>query len=268
MTISLVRFNSLAPRGANHRCRDFVEKHSLVSTHSPRGGRTSGSPFELFSFCEFQLTRPAGGEPIQRGKSKESRNVSTHSPRGGRTDYKAHRYILTDSFNSLAPRGANRATQGRFRTSCRVSTHSPRGGRTGRPIQDRATRTRFNSLAPRGANLRSYSSYFCDLKFQLTRPAGGEPSFLQFLLLRPQVSTHSPRGGRTRRFYQPGRRRAGFNSLAPRGANQIIASPIVANIEFQLTRPAGGEPRSVFALVKFCNVSTHSPRGGRTRQDG
>ena len=56
----------------------------------------------------------------------------------------------------------------------------------------------------------------------------------------------------------------GFNSLAPRGANPVFKYNVFDNLEFQLTRPAGGEPLNVCSLFVSPVVSTHSPRGGRT----
>ena len=56
-----------------------------------------------------------------------------------------------------------------------------------------------------------------------------------------------------------------FNSLAPRGANRVLEPDVKRHRMFQLTRPAGGEPRPVVLSWILDRVSTHSPRGGRTR---
>ena len=55
-----------------------------------------------------------------------------------------------------------------------------------------------------------------------------------------------------------------FNSLAPCGANRqdVRKRPCVS--QFQLTRPVWGEPRGVFPDCFLYDISTHSPRVGRT----
>ena len=123
-------FNSLAPCGANPKYLCSLFCVFVISTHSPRAGRTSlafinpsRSPnFNSLAPCganppplvqpvgryTFQLTRPVRGEPVERQR-----------PAG--TD--AH-------FNSLAPCGANRRLKMIIIISQRISTHSPRAGRT------------------------------------------------------------------------------------------------------------------------------------------
>ena len=79
--------------------------------------------------------------------------------------------------------------------------------------------------------------------FQLTRPAGGEPYVYQTKYRFCNVSTHSPRGGRTSGAFGSVKYAQGFNSLAPRGANPIVAETRPRRQKFHLTPPAGGEPR-------------------------
>ena len=127
---------------------------------------------------------------------------------------------------------------------------------------------------------------FKSYKFQLTRPVRGEPPNP---LLRPvgvDISTHSPRAGRTRDVRPFARSRADFNSLAPCGANRFDTNTYIslANFnslapcganrcrrrsrlvsgQFQLTRPVRGEP--ILCMIPLFNhfISTHSPRAGRT----
>ena len=78
--------------------------------------------------------------------------------------------------------------------------------------------------------------------FQLTRPAGGEPSTALKRCGVETVSTHSPRGGRTAIPTKIIKTQPRFNSLAPRGANLGSALNLAGEATFQLTRPAGGEP--------------------------
>ena len=148
----------------------------IISTHSPRVGRT------LWQFCEldsefdfnslapcganlnsgklfpfvliFQLTRPVWGEPASRMTDIAGEIISTHSPRVGRTSGRIVYSRRAIDFNSLAPCGANR--------------------------------------------------FFMDLLglfylFQLTRPVWGEPIEVKQFVRGMRISTHSPRVGRTRR---------------------------------------------------------------------
>ena len=108
---------------------------------------------------------------------------------------------------------------------------------------------RFNSLAPRGANPVPPSPATISRAFQLTRPAGGEPDCDGRRVSGEVVSTHSPRGGRTLIQHTAIAVGGGFNSLAPRGANQSTHGQGSYTAAFQLTRPAGGEPTSTYDKV-------------------
>ena len=101
------------------------------------------------------------------------------------------------NFNPLAPHGANRDKK-------RAALEN----------------NNFNSLAPRGANLGFVSIGHSVCKFQLTRPAWGEPQIADAQYMAMNISTHSPRVGRTHRNSPNTITRTHFNSLAPRGANR------------------------------------------------
>ena len=123
-----------------------------------------------------------------------------------------------------------------------ISTHSPRVGRTAEGEWRTVIAKDFNSLAPCGANLTIMVFPTIPMRFQLTRPVWGEP--YSFLRLR--------------------RVRRDFNSLAPCGANLFTLFRFFAYQRFQLTRPVWGEPLPFRAYALIWNISTHSPRVGRT----
>ena len=123
------------------------------------------------------------------------------------------------NFNSLAPCGANLANSQALLTVSAISTHSPRAGRT---VND--------------------SAQFYDV----------------------DISTHSPRAGRTTRHHPVHTDVFDFNSLAPCGANQSRPVKIETSFTFQLTRPVRGEPDLTLGKASLCEISTHSPRAGRT----
>ena len=217
--------------------------YGLISTHSPRAGRTFSQIISNSIFGYFNSLAPCGANHCAVSAITCAVRISTHSPRAGRT------FPHIGSCGCSAP----------------ISTHSPRAGRTHIIVVKHIPSQNFNSLAPCGANHRRHIRYHQSSTFQLTRPVRGEPHFsevphidIQFQLTRPvrgepldvwhyadnySISTHSPRAGRTvsRLVSQIDVR--DFNSLAPCGANPAFA---------------------------FCNacaafISTHSPRAGRTR---
>ena len=144
-------FNSLAPCGANRGAPNLTvvtqafqltrpvwgeptssaisDMLSVISTHSPRVGRTAASAvdkdargnFNSLAPCganrnktsvpdlaeRFQLTRPVWGEPSVKNSGIVPLKISTHSPRVGRTRSKTRSKIKNLHFNSLAPCGAN-----------------------------------------------------------------------------------------------------------------------------------------------------------------
>ena len=122
--------------------------------------------------------------------------------------------------------------------------------------------------------------------FQLTRPVWGEPDRQRKTLLYQQISTHSPRVGRTvvdgvgvaftdisTHSPRVGRTStlagmsttpSNFNSLAPCGANHVSTDILHRCAQFQLTRPVWGEPADITNKTDTVHISTHSPRVGRT----
>ena len=126
-----------------------------------------------------------------------------------------------------------------------ISTHSPRVGRTLLQQHKLHIVADFNSLAPCGANLRRRSLRPLPRSFQLTRPVWGEPYNEDEIRAIGQISTHSPRVGRTAHSSSSARLLRNFNSLAPCGANLALRRTFCRREEFQLTRPVWGEPRQV-----------------------
>ena len=191
--------------------------------------------------------------------------ISTHSPRVGRTQEQREQGCICANFNSLAPCGANRdqiRTDGRvkkFQLTRPVwgepdgvredasryehfNSLAPCGANPGIPCQPYSFAGNFNSLAPCGANQYGTKDGKCAPKFQLTRPVWGEPDDLTEQAAIANISTHSPRVGRTQRHRQ---------WCADRW-------------EFQLTRPVWGEPVVSLLHKRILYISTHSPRVGRT----
>ena len=123
-------------------------------------------------------------------------------------------------------------------------------------------------------------------RFQLTRPVWGEPYECCHLLAPLNISTHSPRVGRT--VKRTGSREvcSAFQltrpvwgePFRPKGRNRFhrfqLTRPVwgepqsaitqYIGLSFQLTRPVWGEPRQMPYVTSIVIISTHSPRVGRT----
>ena len=169
--------------------------------------------------------------------------ISTHSPRVGRTMLISSLAQQNPHFNSLAPRGANLC----FCVSphniyhFNSSTHSPRVGRTLPQTLPPPVPFHFNSLAPRGANHFRTCGSAASNRFQLTRPAWGEPKKLGH---RYEVIK--------------------FQLTRPAWGEPLFHELFAGTSKFQLTRPAWGEPIPASHLEVQYTISTHSPRVGRT----
>ena len=146
----------------------------------------------------------------------------------------------------------------------RISTHSPRVGRTGRNCVLRTPCIHFNSLAPCGANRPRKLLYSKFPKFQLTRPVWGEPCEYLHCIVCTNISTHSPRVGRTFSGVQFTCPVFNFNSLAPCGANRPSACVSKWAFHFNSLAPCGANPLSMSSKKTRTTISTHSPRVGRT----
>ena len=101
--------------------------------------------------------------------------------------------------------------------------------------------TNFNSLAPCGANPPPRLNSGAKSQFQLTRPVWGEPEHSLVYSFLPQISTHSPRVGRTE---------------ADR-INQEID-------DISTHSPRVGRTSMLIFMPITVQISTHSPRVGRT----
>ena len=128
----------------------------------------------------------------------------------------------------------------------------------------------FNSLAPCGANPIKGIAFFIVVIFQLTRPVRSEPGKVTCRFLYGDISTHSPRAGRTARTRRKDGRKTHFNSLAPCGANPLSDINKTSGKLFQLTRPVRGEPPFLFfqplVLVFFNSLApcgANPPRSSR-----
>ena len=114
-------------------------------------------------------------------------------------------------------------------------------GRTERVPAGAVPRLHFNSLAPCGANPSSSGTAIGISTFQLTRPVWGEPVRDFAAVVQADISTHSPRVGRT-----------SVNDAKPFGYQISTHSPRV------------GRTKLLLRKERFVYISTHSPRVGRT----
>ena len=234
-------FNSLAPCGANQsayaksehrpvfqltrpvwgepRAYRSISSVIIISTHSPRVGRTAQNIITIPNLFYFNSLAPCGANP----------------PSGTRLD-------SPSNFNSLAPCGANRffALAVSARPSFQLTR--PVWGEPDVHALERLAGFHFNSLAPCGANHTSFGVCPVFRLFQLTRPVWGEPAIKYRIIGNSAISTHSPRVGRTTRAEPGGISRQDFNSLAPCGANRGNIGRSSFSTAFQLTRPVWGEP--------------------------
>ena len=237
----------------------------LISTHSPRAGRTARAGIDSVCNIAFQLTRPMRGEPNCNIRDLKLRSISTHSPHAGRTACFAPSTSSRWDFNSLAPCGANLDVANLGSITVNISTHSPHAGRTTAETSFYFLRQDFNSLAPCGANLSSTITLprrSPNRKISTHSPRDLDSTFAR--VKSSYISTHSPHAGRTFLQDNSAAKTAHFNSLAPCGANPIASLTFSNCALFQLTRPMRGEPPSIVIDCTSVKISTHSPHAGRT----
>ena len=195
----------------------------LISTHSPRVGRTPRENPPAPIFRNFNSLAPCGANQAERR---------------GATD----RY----HFNSLAPCGANLGSSDVTNLALLFQLTRPVWGEPRLLCGFAEVIGNFNSLAPCGANLLVDFVSLTVSAFQLTRPVWGEPTMplkVNGVLI---ISTHSPRVGRTSLCPVLYVRSLDFNSLAPCGANRVVSVGRCSGHPFQLTRPVWGEPLKIF----------------------
>ena len=122
----------------------------------------------------------------------------------------------------------------------------------------------FNSLAPCGANLDVANLGSITVNISTHSPRVGRTYLMLFIiLLVSDFNSLAPCGANlvsvcSTLHYED------FNSLAPCGANLCMNSTLGDVLPFQLTRPVWGEPRLMCEKRVTPRISTHSPRVGRT----
>ena len=237
----------------------------LISTHSPRAGRTN--PLNAYYWIKghFNSLAPCGANLDGAVIDVVCFVISTHSPRAGRTCRRRPARFRYWHFNSLAPCGANqgRARSNRQhaqfqltrpvrgeprsvvsdRSTAAISTHSPRAGRTTNIAPPTTPFANFNSLAPCGANPIVRPRRRSRAAISTHSPRAGRTCLSSVGWSLVEISTHSPRAGRTISSPPRSERPSNFNSLAPCGANPAAAAYNEGDNQFQLTRPVRGEPR-------------------------
>ena len=167
--------------------------------------------------------------------------ISTHSPRVGRTTFDRERMDGDDNFNSLAPCGANRA--------CMETNRSGYGFQLTRPVWGEPVDHRR-----------------CGLMLQISThsPRVGRTCIIRFAKPHKRISTHSPRVGRTQQHKLQSQKKDNFNSLAPCGANPSYLPEVQKPQHFNSLAPCGANPLDSIYDFALSNISTHSPRVGRT----
>ena len=103
--------------------------------------------------------------------------------------------------------------------------------------------------------------------FNPLAPCGARRHIVSCLVIRRDISIHSPRAGRDHRPAVGGLAADHFNPLAPCGAR--LESPCASRsaLLFQSTRPVRGETKSCGEFFRRFQISIHSPRAGRDPSD-
>ena len=145
-------------------------------------------------------------------------------------------------FNSLAPCGANHDRLDDRDHSRSISTHSPRVGRTYEDSWGYGWGQTFQLTRPVWGEPWSARRSSSRSRFQLTRPVWGEPetnTVFAIVIIN-------------------------FNSLAPCGANPLSKPSKPSKLDISTHSPRVGRTAKRVAPRKRNRISTHSPRVGRT----
>ena len=206
-------------------------------------GRTPPAPRHRIGRGEFQLTRPAWGEPLC-----------------GYAEITLGAY-----FNSLAPRGANQTICIAALIASTFQLTRPAWGEPCNLMSYALQVANFNSLAPRGANHGGSSPCFFLLTISTHSPRVGRTTESSWSRQRAKpISTHSPRVGRTDLWVDDAVTGNAFQLTRLAWGEPARLQFLPPYRRFQLTRPAWGEPAFVSFSFPFTMISTHSPRVGRT----
>ena len=175
----------------------------IISTHSPRAGRTALLDGLGIDYIDFNSLAPCGANPMAAAMERLGMTISTHSPRAGRTPARNVKRPSCIGFQLTRPvRGEPKCmyhllSRTRFQLTrpvrgepstptlssgwIAISTHSPRAGRTPVDTLPIIISSDFNSLAPCGANPGRV--YGCDEQgdFNSLAPCGANPLKLAVL---------------------------------------------------------------------------------------
>ena len=161
----------------------------------------------------------------------------------GRTVNVKHDTKTEGYFNSLAPCGANPLRSSLALRPLPFQLTRPVWGEPCCDCSRLRYNSHFNSLAPCGANLAERLRCRLVLQISTHSPRVGRTAFARLSIAFLKISTHSPRVGRTLALCARAPLFGHFNSLAPCGANPTSPPSSAQTSAFQLTRPVWGEPR-------------------------
>ena len=109
MLLYLISFQLTRPAGGEPGSRERVVNYLVVSTHSPRGGRTLNSSASVILHLRFNSLAPRGANHEQSYDHPRIMPFQLTRPAGGEPGLFVDNKPTSSSFNSLAPRGANQS---------------------------------------------------------------------------------------------------------------------------------------------------------------
>ena len=178
-----------------------VRRETVISTHSPRVGRTSIDVRKACNFSHFNSLAPCGANLCSDPKSLRGCSFQLTRPVWGE------------------PPCQDISTAGKQFQLTRPVWGEPCGNRPHAIRRGIFQLTRPVWGEPRLGGALSPVVFWI---FQLTRPVWGEPCGQHVTDEKTHISTHSPRVGRTHNRSVPHNVVVDFNSLAPCGANLYI----------------------------------------------
>ena len=190
-------------------------RRSAALYFNPRApcGRDGLYGYSRYLLPEFQSTRPVRARLQLRQELHAAKQISIHAPRAGATLQKPTSYFHIT-----------------------ISIHAPRAGATKSGSPPCYTDS-IAIHAPRAGATEAIKTFHEHGYISIHAPRAGATRRIDGVYRRVYISIHAPRAGATRDHTLHGRIRANFNPRAPCGRDPVPVDPVLAELQFQSTRP-------------------------------
>ena len=255
---------TLPERGATGIVGWFTAKRQFQLTLPERGATCTFRFWDHIS--GFNSRSPSGERRDGSAVGASPQRVSTHAPRAGSDLISNSFSLFLFGFNSRSPSGERRANKESYLITVCFNSRSPSGERLTTRDASSASNPFQLTLPERGATERPEPCGIIRIVSTHAPRAGSDKRWFQRLLVALAVSTHAPRAGSDATLGRSDTTNQSFNSRSPSGERRPAYGAQGGMGRFQLTLPERGATEFPVCTLSPQRFNSRSPSGERQRK--